>query len=153
MDEKNKIIKISVLVSCACVLQITESLIPHPIPGMRLGLANAITLIALMSFGFRTAVEVTFLRTIVSSLILGTFLSPAFAMSFSGGLASVLVMGGAYKLFKGSFSLIGISIMGAMAHTFAQFVIVYFLLGQHAGIFWLLPVLTISSLLTGLLNG
>lgn len=153
MSEENKIIKISVLVSCACVLQIMESLIPHPIPGMRLGLANAITLIALMSFGFRTAMEVTFLRTIVSSLILGTFLSPAFAMSFGGGLASVFVMGGMYRLFRGAFSLIGISVMGALAHMFAQFAIVYFLLGQHIGIFWLLPVLTISSLLTGFLNG
>ncbi|MDD5596122.1 MAG: Gx transporter family protein, partial [Candidatus Omnitrophica bacterium] len=35
------------LVSLSCVLQISESLIPHPIPGLRLGLANCMTLIAL----------------------------------------------------------------------------------------------------------
>ena len=46
--EKNNVYKIAGLVALSCVLQISESLIPHPIPGLRLGLANVITLITLV---------------------------------------------------------------------------------------------------------
>ena len=95
MEERTdtKTRRLALLVAVACVLQIAESLLPHPIPGLRLGLANTLTLIALVSFGFRHALQITILRTILSSFIIGTFMAPGFILSFSAGIVSTLVMG------------------------------------------------------------
>lgn len=155
--EERQIKKIALLVACAAVLQIAESLIPHPIPGVRLGLANMITLVALVQLGFRVAVEIAVLRTVVSSLILGTFLSPTFILSLSGALASTLVMSLFYRLSTAErglpFSLIGISLIGASTHNLVQVGLVYLLLIQHSGIFLLLPWLGISAVIMGWING
>lgn len=155
--EERQIKKIALLVACAAVLQIAESLIPHPIPGVRLGLANMITLVALVQLGFRIAVEIAVLRTVVSSLILGTFLSPTFILSLSGALASTLVMSLFYRLSTAErglpFSLIGISLIGASTHNLVQVGLVYLLLIQHSGIFLLLPWLGISAVIMGWING
>jgi uncharacterized membrane protein/energy-coupling factor transporter transmembrane protein EcfT len=155
--EERQIKKIALLVSCAAVLQIAESLIPHPIPGVRLGLANMITLVALVNLGFRVAVEIAVLRTVVSSLILGTFLSPTFILSLSGALVSTLVMGLFYRVSTAErglpFSLIGISLIGAITHNLVQVGLVYLLLIQHSGIFLLLPWLGISAVIMGWING
>ncbi len=144
-------------VSLACVLQIAESLIPHPLPGIRLGLANMVTLVVLVNVGFRTAVQVAILRTIVSSLILGTFMSPSFILSFSGALISALVMGFFYLLStinqRLSFSLIGISILGALSHNLTQLNLAYLLLIKHRGMFMFLPWLSISAVVTGWITG
>jgi len=56
--ENTRMYKVALLVSMACVLQISESLIPHPIPGLRLGLANMLTLVALVTLGFRYALQI-----------------------------------------------------------------------------------------------
>ncbi len=87
--EDPKIYKIALLVSISCVLQISESLIPHPIPGLRLGLANMVGLIALVNLGFLSALEIAILRTILSSFIMGTFMSPNFIMIFSAAAISI----------------------------------------------------------------
>lgn len=157
VEKDKQIKKIALLVSCAAVLQIAESLIPHPVPGVRLGLANMITLVALVTLGFRAAVEVAVLRTIVSSFILGTFLSPSFILSFTGALISTLIMGLFYKLstlnHKLYFSLIGISLLGAITHNLVQISLVYLLLIRHQGIFLLLPWLGISAVIMGWITG
>jgi heptaprenyl diphosphate synthase len=156
-SEERDIKKIALLVSCAAVLQIAESLLPHPIPGIRLGLANMITLVALVNIGFRAAIEIAVFRTIISSFILGTFLSPAFFLSFSGSFISALVMGALLKLstlnHKVYLSIIGISMMGAVTHNMVQISLVYFLLIQHRGVFLLLPWIGISSVLMGWITG
>jgi len=149
--------KIALLVSLACVLQMSESLIPHPIPGLRLGLANVITLIALVTMGFGPAIEVTILRTILSSFIMGTFMSPTFILSFSGGLISTLVMGFLYwvssfhKQYR--LSIVGISIASALVHNMVQLYLAYLLLVKHPGIFVFFPWLCIGALFMGCLTG
>ena len=84
-----KLSQIAVLVALACVLQIAESFIPHPIPGLRLGLANMMTLTAMILLGFGAAMEVALLRTVLSAFMMGTFMSPTFILSFSGAASSV----------------------------------------------------------------
>lgn len=157
MEHKNKIKNIAFLVSCASILQIAESLIPHPIPGIRLGLANIITLVALVRLGFLASLEIAVLRTVVSSFVLGTFLSPAFALSFIGAFVSTLVMGSVYTLIrltqKRSFSLIGISLWGAVANNSAQIFLVYLILIRHTGVLMFLPWLGISAVITGWITG
>ncbi len=157
LTEENKIQKIALLVACASTLQILESLIPHPIPGVRLGLANMITIVALVNLGFKASMEIAILRTIISSFIMGTFLSPTFILSFSGAVSSTLIMGLFFKLStlnrKVYFSLVGISLMGAFTHNLVQISLVYFLLIKHKGIFLLLPWLGISAVIMGWITG
>lgn len=150
-----KTVEISLLVSFACMLQIAESMIPHPMPGVRLGLANAVSLIVLVNFGFSSCVLVSVLRAIISSFFLGTFLTPAFLLSFSGALASSAVMGVCYFLFAKKtklFSIYSISIVGALVHTFSQVFLAYALIIRHKSIFLLVPFLIASSLVTGLIT-
>ncbi len=153
----HKIYQMALLVALACILQISESMIPHPIPGLRLGLANMITLTTLVLFGFRCALEVAVIRTILSSLIIGTFMSPGFILSFAAAIASTLVMGLFYWLsgihVRYRFSIVGISIVGAFCHNMVQLVLAYFLLVKHSGIFVFFPWLSIGALATGWVVG
>jgi heptaprenyl diphosphate synthase len=144
-------------VATASVIQILESMLPHPIPGLRFGLANMISLIVLIQYGFRPALTITLLRTVVSSFVMGTFLSPGFILSFAGGLAGILVSGllllfsSRFRLFR--ISPIGLSIAGAFAHNMVQLCLAYLLLIRHPGIFFLVPWLSFGSVLLGAFSG
>lgn len=152
-----KLSKIAILVAFACVLQIAESFVPHPIPGLRLGLANMMTLTAMILLGFGAAMEVALLRTVLSAFVMGTFMSPTFLLSFSGALVSTAVMGffywlsGTHRYFR--LSVIGISIIGAFTHNLIQLSLAYLLLVKHAGIFLFFPWLSIGSIATGWVVG
>jgi heptaprenyl diphosphate synthase len=153
------------LVACASVLQVAESLFPHPLPGVRLGLANIITVIAMVYIGPGSAVKLAVLRTLVSSMVLGTFLTPTFVLSFSGGVVSALVMVLLYRLSgRGQlaatapvgqfhFSLVGISVGGATSHIMTQLVLVYLLFMRSSGVLRLWPWLCLAAVATGLLTG
>jgi len=153
----NNIYKIALLVSLACVLQIAESLIPHPVPGLRLGLANIITLVALVNLGFGYALEITVLRTVLSSFVMGTFMSPGFILSFASGIMSTLTMGFLYWLAHATrqrlFSIVGISVAGALMHNIVQLGLAYLILVKHTGIFIFLPWLSIGAVFIGWFTG
>ncbi|MDO8603659.1 MAG: Gx transporter family protein [Candidatus Omnitrophota bacterium] len=153
----NNIYKVALLVSLACVLQIAESLIPHPVPGLRLGLANIITLVALVNLGFGYSLEITVLRTVLSSFIMGTFMSPGFILSFAAGVMSTLTMGFLYWLTRTTkqrlFSIVGISVAGALVHNIVQLGLAYLILVKHAGIFIFLPWLSIGAVFIGWFTG
>jgi len=155
--ENKRTYKIAILVSIASVLQICESFIPHPIPGLRLGLANMLTLVALVTLGFRAALEIAILRTILSAFVMGTFMSPAFILSFLAAVVSSLVMGMLYWLSgfhrRYRLSLIGISILGALSHNMVQLCLAYLLLVKHRGIFVFAPWLCIGAVGMGLITG
>jgi heptaprenyl diphosphate synthase len=147
---------LAVLVAGASVLQVAESLLPHPLPGVRLGLANVITLVALVQLGPRRAIGLAVLRTLVSSLVLGTFLTPTFVLSFGGGVVSALVMVGGHRFsVRGPLrlSLVGISVLGSVAHIATQVLLVFLLFIPSSGVLWLWPWFGLSAVATGLLTG
>jgi heptaprenyl diphosphate synthase len=156
-EPDHNLCKVALLIGLACVLQISESLIPHPVPGLRLGLANMLTLTAMVVLGFGYALEVAVLRAILSSFIMGTFMSPTFILSFAGAVISTLVMGLFYWLSGLSrhfrLSIIGISIIGAFIHNLVQLCLAYLLLVKHAGIFVFFPWLSIGAVATGWVVG
>jgi heptaprenyl diphosphate synthase len=97
MKNTRKMVILSVLVSQALVLHVIERMIPVPvpIPGVKLGLANVISLFTIIIFGTKEALLVTFLRTILASFFGGGVSS--FLYSFTGGIISALVMAFMYK--------------------------------------------------------
>ncbi len=152
-EDKDHLHQTALLVAMACVLQIAESLIPHPVPGLRLGLANVITLITLVTMGFTSALEITVLRTILGSFMTGTFMAPGFVLSFAGGVASTCAMGLLYHVPGLGMSIVGISIAGALVHNLAQIGAAYLILVRHPGIFVFVPWLCIGAVFVGWLTG
>lgn len=150
-----RLVRLAVLVACASVLQVAESLLPHPLPGVRIGLANIITIVAIAELGFASALQLAVLRTLVSSFVLGTFLAPAFVLSFAGGVASALVMMLLYALARRvpGLGFIGISVAGAVSHILAQIGLVWLLFVRSSGVLWLAPWLVLSAVATGILTG
>jgi heptaprenyl diphosphate synthase len=144
---------ISSLVAMAVVIHSIEMFIPSPSPWLRFGFANIIALTAIALFGLRVALMVTILRVFLGTILMGTFLTPAFVLGMGGGIGSTLVMGIAHGHFKALFSLVGISVMGAYTHNIVQLTVVYFLFIRHSEIFYVLPVLLLFGILTGILNG
>ena len=149
--------RLAALVAGASVLQVAESMLPHPLPGVRLGLANIMTLVALVYLGPGPAVGLVVVRTLVSSIILGTFLSPAFWLSFAGGLGSTAVMTGLFiwseRFGRAGFSLIGISVAGAATHMLAQVTLVYLVFIRSPGVLLLWPWLGLGAVATGIVTG
>ncbi len=153
VDPNQKIVVMALMVALGVILHRLEALLPLPTPWIKLGLANLMTLMALVYLGTKEAFTVTLLRVILGSVLGGTFLGPTFFLSLVGGLTSTGIMCGFYNGGKGPFSLIGISVCGAYAHTFINAVCVYFFLIKQASFFVLLPFFFSLALITGVLTG
>ncbi len=146
-----KRVLLALLVALAAALSGLERLIPAPLPWMKIGLANAVTLLALLLFGFREALAVTVGRVLLVALVLGGLMSPTFVLSLGGGLASAAVMG--LLLLTGAFSPFGLSVAGSFIHTLTQFGLLSILLVKDASVLRLAPPFLLLSLLTGAFVG
>lgn len=146
--------RIAWLAALAITIHIAESMLPSPLPGIKPGLANVVTIAALLLYGWRAAVWVSLLRVVVGSLLIGTFLTPTFVLSFSGALASLAVIGLGSLLLPGrGLGPVGYCLLASMAHIAAQFYVAYRLFIPHEALFGLLPVLMTAGVGFGLASG
>ncbi|TAL22742.1 MAG: Gx transporter family protein [Nitrospirae bacterium] len=146
--------RIALLSAYAIAIHSFESMLPTPIPWLRLGIANIITLATLVLYGFRAAMMVTLIRVILSSIFIGTFLGPGFIMSFGGGVASTFAMGVVFSIFPRLFGPVGLSLIAALFHNVAQLFLAYFLFVQKIEpILLVSPVLILLGTITGIMNG
>lgn len=144
---------IAKLTALAIGLHVLEAMFPSPLPGIKPGIANIVTLYVLVQYGFGTAVWVSLLRVFASSLLLGQFLTPTFVLSLSGALLSLTALWLAQHLPTRYFSVITLSILAAFAHIAGQLLIVRLWLIPHAGVSYLIPIFTLAALFFGLING
>ena len=144
---------IAKLTALAIGLHIIEAVIPSPLPGVKPGIANIVTLFVLYEYGFATAAWVSLLRVFASSLLLGQFLSPTFVLSLSGALLSLAALFLAQHLPKKYFSAITLSIFAAFSHIAGQLIIVRLWLIPHAGVSYLIPIFALAAIIFGLING
>ena len=107
----------------------------------------------LARFGLRAAIWVGLLRVVAGSLLIGTFLSPTFFLSFVGAIASLAALAAAHTLPTRYFGPISRSVFAAFAHLGGQLALVYFWLIPHAGVAYLLPLFAGAALLFGTVNG
>jgi heptaprenyl diphosphate synthase len=145
--------RIAKLAAFAIALHMVEAVIPSPLPGVKPGIANIVTLYVLYQYGFAAAAWVSILRVFASSLLLGQFLSPTFVLSLSGAILSLVVLWLAIRLPKKWFSPISSSIFAAFAHITGQLIIVRLWLIPHAGVAYLIPIFAVAALFFGLING
>ncbi len=146
------IARIGLLGAAAVVLFVFESLAPRPLPWMKLGLGNLPVVLALIGHGPFAALAVNLLKLVLGGLLSGHLAGPAFFIGGGAGLCSWLVMVLIWRSLQRYFSVIGLSIWGALAHQLAQLVLAYVYIGQTA-IFSLLPLSLLSALLSGTLIG
>ena len=157
---------VATLAALAITIHIAESALPSPLPGLKPGLANVVTLLVLCRYGWRMAAWVTLLRVLVGSVLIGTFLSPTFFLSASGAIASIVVLGilYAFSSFRkspqesqppSSWSIgpLGLGLAAAMAHMSGQFWMAYTLFVPHPGILTLFPVLLALASVLGIVSG
>lgn len=134
----------------AIIFGYVETLVPvfAGIPGIKLGLANLVTVFLLYIYGWREAAFVSAVRIVVIGFLFGNLFSILF--SLSGAALSLLVMGILKK--SGGFSVAGISVAGGVSHNTGQIAVAIFVV-ENVRLFYYLPMLFISGLVTGLLIG
>lgn len=142
----------ALLVAMALAVSLIESMIPLPfiVPGFKLGLSNMVILVTMNIFDFKRGFLVAVLKSVLLMLIVG--FGPSFLYSFAGAVLSTIMMGISMKFFNNIFSILGISIIGAVCHNFAQVSVASFMLGSIM-LFSYLPVLTIVGTVTGYFVG
>lgn len=143
--------RIAGLIVIGLLLFIFENYLPRPVPWLKLGLANIATVIALYWLNWRAAIIVSLFRILIGSFFTGSFLTPGFFLSMSGGLLAVIVMGVMFHL--RIFGIISVSIIGATFHNLGQLLVAIYILFKNSVIWYLLPVLFLSGFLTGLIIG
>ena len=119
-----------------------------PVPGIKLGLANLVVLVALFRLDAKEAFVISLLRV----LLAGILFAGAYSMLYSLA-GSVLSFAGMLLLKKsGLFSMIGVSMAGGVLHNLGQILVAAVMISGTA-IFYYLPVLTLSGMLCGIIVG
>ncbi len=152
MNKSKKLVFIALLVALGSTIGLLESIIPLPLPlpGARLGLSNMIVLITIVTFGFKEGILVSLLKSFLLMLLSGSVSS--FFYSFVGACLSSVAMVIAYKYFSNIFSLVGVSLWGAIFHNVGQVSVAAFLV-SNVLIFTYLPFLLLLGIFTGVFVG
>lgn len=145
--------RIARLAAAAIGLALIDAAIPLPLPGVKPGLSNIVTLIVLARYGWYTAAWVCGLRVIAGGILLGQLLSPGFFMSLTGALVSLLVLAAAARLPRRWFGPVSWSVMAAFAHISGQLLLARLWLIPHNGLFYLVPIFAVAALAFGIING
>lgn len=152
MGKAKQISLCAILIALALALSYTERFIPMqmvvPLPGMKLGLANIVTLIALALFKTRYAGYILTARCILGAVFGGGITGLLF--SLCGGMLALLTM--ALAIRTPLFSMYGVSVLGAAAHNVGQ-ILAAMALMQSVYIVAYLPYLLLIGIATGLLTG
>ncbi len=147
---KSRVAYFGVFTALALIFSYVESLIPinFGIPGIKLGIANLITILALFKMSVKDTYLISITRVILSGFMFGNLF--AILYSLAGGLLSLTMM----LLFKnsGKFSLYGISMAGGVFHNVGQ-LIMAMLVVESVTIAGYLPMLLVAGLITGLVIG
>ncbi len=141
---------LGMLTALAFVFSYIESLLPIHlgVPGIKLGLANLVVIVALYTMGIKTACALSLVRIVLVGF---TFGNPASMIySLAGGILSLLVMILA-KRFK-AFSVTGVSVLGGVFHNLGQ-IAVAALAVETASLFYYLPMLVLSGTIAGIVIG
>jgi|GEM_PF-332531 len=143
---------IAVLSAVAIAIHSIESLFPMPVPWLRMGFSNVISLIAFITFGFKTAMTITITRVFVSAMLTGTFPGPAFVLSLSGGILSTSAL--SLASIVPFFGITGLSVVAAFFHVIGQLSVAYYLfIKRPEAVIAIAPLLILMATFTGAING
>lgn len=153
MFPAQRLTRTALLAGFGLVMFLFEAILPRPLPWAKPGLANIATLLALYLLGAASAWAVTLLRVLLGSLLLGAFMNPGFWLSLAGGVAAVAVMTVLQRYGAKQFSVIGVSLAGALAHVLAQILVAGLFFVGRWEIVYLLPAMLWPALFAGMVVG
>lgn len=139
-----------VLIALAFIFSYVEVLLPFHlgIPGVKLGLANIVSLVALYLLEEKTAAGITVVRVILTGFTFGSLYSMLYSMA--GALLSLAFMIGAKRWNK--FTIIGVSVLGGVMHNIGQLMMAAVVL-KTIPFFYYTPILILSGIVTGMAIG
>lgn len=142
--------RVALMVSLALIFSYVEAIIPYNpgIPGIKLGVANIVTVVALYKFGWKEAISVSVIRVIIAGLLF----SGVFGMLYSLAGAALSLAGMILLKKTGVFSVTGVSMAAGVLHNLGQLLIAAALI-EDLRIFFYYPVLLFSGLAAGILVG
>ena len=146
-----RLARYALLTALAMALSWLESLVPLAgavPPGVKLGLTNLVVIFALYRMSLRDAAVISLIRVVLVAFTFGN--SYSFAYSLAGAALSLAVM--ALLKRSGKFSLLGVSVAGAVSHNIAQ-VLVAMAVMETSRLAWYLPVLLVSGIAAGVFVG
>lgn len=138
------------MAALAIILGYVEMLLPvfFVVPGMKLGLANLVTVFVLYRYRAKEVAVISLIRIVVIGFLFANLFSILY--SLAGAALSLLCMTAARR-FSG-LSIVGVSILGGVTHNLGQ-LIVAALVVENGNVFYYFPALLISGLVTGALIG
>ncbi len=140
---------LGIMLAAALVLGYVERLIPLDIaiPGVRIGLPNAVSLIVLKKRGFGTALPFGLLRAVITNLLFGSV--TGFAYAAAGAILSISAMAAADRLKV--FGVAGQSALGGITHNIGQLAVAAAVLG--GAVLYYAPLLIAAGAAAGLITG
>ena len=151
MPKTKKLVFMALLTAAALTVFVVENQLPAPvpIPGVKLGLANIITLVAMVLLGKKEAGAVLLVRVLMGAVFAG---SPSTLLfSAAGGVLAYLVMCLTLGLFSDR-QLWIVSALAGLAHNAGQ-LLTCALVVKTPGVLAYGPVLAVSGILTGVFTG
>ncbi|MBO4229322.1 MAG: Gx transporter family protein [Clostridia bacterium] len=156
-DPARRVAELGILLVLAMVFSYLEALfpIPLPLPGIKLGFANIAVILCACYCGLPEALLLNLLRVVLSAILFGNLSGLLF--SLSGAFFSSLTLIFLVLSFRGSVSVLGISVACAASHNLGQILCASFLLRGSSwinpSVFSYIPVLLLASLITGTITG
>ena len=146
-----KTVLVALMACLALGIYALESIVPPivPVPGVKLGLANVVTLVAIYVLGCRAAFATLLIRIVLSSLLFGQAMS--FLFSLAGGVLCWVAMRFASRFF-GTSQVWIVSVFGALFHSAGQILVAIAVTSQLAVAYYFL-FLIISSIISGIFTG
>ena len=141
----------ALLVALALIIFSVEAMIPSlvPIPGVKLGLANIITVFAMFTVGPKDTLAILLCRIFLGNLLTGQMVS--FFFSLTGGIFCYLIML-LLRKFLNDDKIWVCSIIGAVFHNIGQIIAAILILKSTAVIAYF-PILALSGCIAGLFTG
>ena len=142
--------RVGLMASLALIFSYIEAIIPYNpgIPGIKLGIANVVTVIALYKFGPKDAVAVSVIRIVIAGLLFNGL----FGMLYSLAGAVLSLIGMIILKKTGLFSVTGVSMAAGVLHNLGQLLMAAALI-EDLRIFFYFPVLMFSGIAAGILVG
>lgn len=150
-QKTKRIVYLSLLAALAIVLHTIDHYLSAPLPlGVKLGLANIISLVAIEIYGTKEMFIINFFRVVISGLLTGSIMSYPFFMSCGGVFLSSIVLAFLKKLT--TLPMVSTSIIAAVFHNIGQILVLSFVLSSKAFISYVF-IMLVSSIPTGIFTG
>lgn len=149
-QKSRKVALFGILSAEALALSFLESLLPDfiPLPASKAGFSNIVTMFSVSSLGFSYGFAITLFKAVFALITRGL---TAFALSFTGGILSLIIMTLLFKIPENKISFTGLGIVSSVFHNAGQLIASYIILGKY--VLGLAPYLFVTAVITGALTG